>query len=64
MQTSKGQLLRNLFGKQLAGVEPRVTEIADEYMKPPFAFSADQQAALLRLVNRPETEIRSEDERD
>lgn len=65
MKTSKShQLLRNLFGEELAGVERRATEVADEYMNPPLAFNADQRAALLRLANRPETEVRSEDEQD
>jgi hypothetical protein len=65
MPSSKShQLVQNIFGEQLRDVEPRTGEIAEEYMNPPFAFSADQQAALLRLVNQTETEVRSKDEED
>jgi len=61
-KSKKSDLLRSIFGEELTGVEPKTSEIAPEYLQPPFAFSPEQQAALLRLANRPQTELRDEDE--
>jgi hypothetical protein len=53
-----GQLLAAMFGEYAPAVEPVVSEMDPAYDEKPSPFTVRERTQLLELANRPETEVR------